>query len=84
MFIYKALVESVTCGLTEIETQNLRIQINRLSTNEKGNRTGFDEQFQVALTFIALLLFLFFVFRELKREEEAVAFCSGLFFDPVV
>jgi len=46
LFIYKALLESVTCGMTEIETQNLRIKINQLSSKEKSNQTGFDRQFQ--------------------------------------
>ena len=51
MFIYKALLESITCGMTEIETQNLRIKINQLSTKEKTGQTGFDKQFQVMKMF---------------------------------
>ncbi|XP_065069850.1 receptor-type tyrosine-protein phosphatase S-like isoform X1 [Rhopilema esculentum] len=46
IFIYNALVEAITCGKTEIEAQNLRIQINQLQSKDGSGKTGFEQQFE--------------------------------------
>ena len=42
-------MEVITCGKTEIETQNLRIQINQLQTKDGSGKTGFEQQFEVSI-----------------------------------
>ena len=48
MFIHDAILESVTCGDTQISAGDLRRQIQRMSQVAQGkNCTGFQYQFQI-------------------------------------
>ena len=46
MFIYDALNELITCGVTHIEASELRVKVNDLHRLHLGH-SGFDEQFEV-------------------------------------
>ena len=47
IFIHDAILESVTCGDTEIEAGDLRKRLARLKTTDVSGRTGLDLQFAV-------------------------------------
>eukprot|EP00794_Sanderia_malayensis_P007927 gene7927-8782_t len=46
IFIYHALLEAITCGITEIDSQNFRIETNQLDTKNEHGKTGFQIQFE--------------------------------------
>ena len=47
IFIHDAILESVTCGDTEIEAGDLRKRLVQLKTTDESGRTGLDLQFAV-------------------------------------
>ena len=47
IFIHDAILESVTCGDTEIEAGDLRKRLAQLKTIDESGRTGLDLQFAV-------------------------------------
>ena len=47
IFIHDAILESVTCGDTEIEAGDLRKKLAQLKTTDESGRTGLDLQFAV-------------------------------------
>ena len=48
VFIHDAILESVTCGDTEISSANLRLVLQKMSkVNPKDNATSFQTQFKV-------------------------------------
>ena len=47
IFIHDAILESVTCGGTEIEAGDLRKRLAQLKTKDESGRTGLDLQFAV-------------------------------------
>ena len=47
IFIHDAILESVTCGDTEIEAGDLRKRLAQLKTTDESGRTGLDLQFAV-------------------------------------
>ena len=51
IFIHDAVLESVTCGDTEISSANLRLALRRLNrVNEKDSMTQLQTQFKVMTT----------------------------------
>ena len=54
IFIHDAILESVTCGGTEIEAGDLRKRLAQLKTKDESGRTGLDLQFAVRLLFITV------------------------------
>ena len=54
MFLHDAMLESVTCGDTEISSANMRTAMRRLNRlNPADNTTGFHTQFKVLNVFKA-------------------------------
>ena len=50
MFLHDAMLESVTCGDTEISSANLRTAMRKLNRlNPADNTTGLHTQFKVTL-----------------------------------
>ena len=50
VFIHDAILESVTCGDTEISSANLRLVLQKMSNvNPKDNATAFQTQFKVKI-----------------------------------
>ena len=50
MFLHDAMLESVTCGDTEISSANLRTAMRKLNRlNPADNTTGLHMQFKVTL-----------------------------------
>ncbi|CAI8054886.1 Receptor-type tyrosine-protein phosphatase delta, partial [Geodia barretti] len=49
IFIHDAILESVTCGDTEIEAGDLRKRLAQLKTKDESGRSGLDLQFAVRL-----------------------------------
>ena len=49
IFIHDAILESVTCGDTEIEAGDLRKRLAQLKTRDESGRSGLDLQFAVRL-----------------------------------
>ena len=47
IFIHDAILESVTCGDTEIEAGDLRKRLAQLKTRDESGRSGLDLQFAV-------------------------------------
>ena len=47
IFIHDAILESVSCGDTEIEAGDLRKRLAQLKTTDESGRTGLDLQFAV-------------------------------------
>ena len=47
IFIHDAILESVTCGDTEIEAGDLRKRLAQLKTTDESGCTGLDQQFAV-------------------------------------
>ena len=48
IFIHDAILESVTCGDTQIEAGNLRRRLTQLQKKDESGRTGFELQFSVS------------------------------------
>ena len=48
IFIHDAILESVTCGDTQIEAGNLRRRLSQLQKKDDSGRTGFELQFSVS------------------------------------
>ena len=48
MFIHDAILESMTCGDTQIEAGNLRRKLRKLQTRDESGRTELDLQFAVS------------------------------------
>ena len=48
IFIHDAILESVTCGDTQIEAGNLRRRLTQLQNKDESGRTGFELQFSVS------------------------------------
>ena len=48
VFIHDAILESMTCGDTQIEAGNLRRKLKQLQTRDESGRTGLDLQFAVS------------------------------------
>ena len=48
IFIHDAILESVTCGDTQIEAGNLRRRLTQLQKKDDSGRTGFELQFSVS------------------------------------
>ena len=61
MFIHDAILESVTCGDTQIAATNLRSSLNRMKKKDPLNQlNAFQHQFQVKQSHsITIGLFLF-------------------------
>ena len=50
MFIFDAILESITCGNTQIPTAQLRLALEQLrSVDPVTRKTGFQQQFDVSL-----------------------------------
>ena len=48
IFINDAILESITCGDTQIDTANVRITVNKMAnTDPSTGQNGFQHQFQV-------------------------------------
>ena len=48
MFIHDAILESITCGNTQISTANLQIRVNKLKQRDGDtNLSGYEQQFKV-------------------------------------
>ena len=48
MFIHQAVMEALTCGTTEVTSQNLRIRMNKLArVMSDAKQTGYAEEFKV-------------------------------------
>ena len=48
MFIHQAVMEALTCGTTELTSQNLRIRMNKLArVMSDAKQTGYAEEFKV-------------------------------------
>ena len=48
VFIHDAVLESVTCGDTQISAVNLRVEIKKLNEfDSKSSKTGYENQFKV-------------------------------------
>ena len=52
MFIHDALVEAVSCGITEVHARNLLHHIKKLSEMEGLETTGLEDEFKVIITFL--------------------------------
>ena len=50
IFIHDAILESVTCGDTQIETNNLRVAMRKLKERSQSGVNGYNEQFSVRYT----------------------------------
>ena len=48
IFIHDAILESVTCGDTQIESGNLRARLNKLQRRDQSGQSGLDLQFVVS------------------------------------
>ena len=48
VFIHDAILESMTCGDTQIEAGNLRRKLRKLQTRDESGRTELDLQFAVS------------------------------------
>ena len=48
IFIHDAILESVTCGDTQIESGNLRARLNKLQRRNQSGQSGIDLQFVVS------------------------------------
>jgi len=49
-FIHDAILESITCGNTQISASNLQIRVNKLKQRDgTTNLTGFEQQFKACL-----------------------------------
>ena len=49
VFIHDAILEAVTCGDTQIESGNLRTQLNKLQRKDQLGKTGLELQFAVSI-----------------------------------
>jgi len=48
MFIHDAILESITCGNTQISAANLQIRVNKLKQRDRNtNLSGYEQQFKV-------------------------------------
>ena len=50
IFVHDAILESVTCGDTQIETFSLRVAMRKLKERSIQGETGFQQQFFVSYT----------------------------------
>ena len=49
VFVNDAVLESVTCGNTQVDSRNARIVFNKMSTPDpRTGQTGYDDQFTVS------------------------------------
>ena len=48
IFIHDAILESVTCGDTQIETNNLRVAMHKLKERSQSGGNGYNDQFSVS------------------------------------
>ena len=48
IFIHDAILESVTCGDTQIETNNLRVAMRKLKEYTQSGGSGYAQQFSVS------------------------------------
>ena len=48
IFIHDAILESLTCGNTEIDAGNLRTSLDKLLRMDQSGRTEMDHQFAVS------------------------------------
>ena len=48
IFVHDAILESVTCGDTQIETFSLRVAMRKLRERSLQGETGFQQQFSVS------------------------------------
>ena len=48
IFVHDAILESVTCGDTQIETFSLRVAMRKLKERSLQGETGFQQQFSVS------------------------------------
>ena len=52
MFVYRALFEAFSCGITEINAPDIRIEMRTLlRPTQEGPNNGFELQFQVSWVF---------------------------------
>ena len=52
IFIHDAILESVTCGDTQIDAGNLRTSLDKLLQNDQPGRTEMDIQFAVGTSIV--------------------------------
>ena len=49
IFVYKAVLEALTCGNTEISAQDMRLSLKKLAAvDPHEGKTGFEEEFDVS------------------------------------
>lgn len=56
MFIYQALFEAFTCGVTSIDISDFIEENQKLRQNKINNQNGYQLQFEVRNTFFKMLL----------------------------
>ena len=63
-----AVLESVTCGNTQVDSRNAHIVLNRMSKPDtKTGQTGYEEQFTVGRDKIELMKYTFSLIRYCSR-----------------
>ena len=57
MFIHDAMLESITCGNTQINVTNLQKVVNKLKQrDEVTNLTGFEQQLKVRIQYYTITI----------------------------
>ena len=59
MFIHDAMLESITCGNTQINVMNLQKIVNKLKQrDEVTNLTGFEQQLKVRMQYCTIICYV--------------------------
>lgn len=59
MFIHDAMLESITCGNTQINVTNLQKVVNKLKQrDEVTNLTGFEQQLEVCMQHCIIICYV--------------------------
>ena len=50
MFVHEAILESILCGINEVDSARIRKEIENLAAVRDSGMTGFEEKFKVGDT----------------------------------